>query len=589
MAKNIVLCSDGTGNSAGKFRGTNVRRVFEAIDRAEPRKKAAKSGNPADAEAPPRQIAYYDDGVGTGGSRLLRTLGGAFGWGLKRNMKDLYTFLVRNYEPGDRIYLFGFSRGAYTVRAVVGMIETSGLLSPKDRSGNPYLESQLNEGVDSAYRVFRESFGETRLLQLMRLLHLKRPGKAAAKLKTFELAIPASDPELDAEDKPCVYAFVGVWDTVDAVGLPSDELAQVLDRIFWRFRFNDLVLCDRVAKGCQAIAIDDARHTFHPVLWDERDEEEADTPEKRRVEQVWFSGVHADVGGGYPEESLSLVSLNWMMDRAEQHDLRFDKTLRAAYRIGADPHGLMHDSRAGLASFYRYKPRYAEQLANAETQGLKTLLVHESVLQRVHGGRVAYAPTFLQDDAEFGVVGPRKSSRASKPSMPPGNEIECARDINWWRRVHYSAFMVFVALVVVIGFLPAWFGLDRTVPLWADFADVFSLLKGVMPAFAEGLVDTYAAQPILVFAAIAIAILLMVANTKLIKTAKEASQVAWFRRPPSEEPSFAPTAMHEFARRIRMSPLGRNWTRLTAIWAPRFLMLVIAALAIYLVWLVFFD
>ena len=589
MAKNIVLCSDGTGNSAGKFRGTNVRRIYEAIDRSEPRRRAAKSAKADEAEAPPRQIAYYDDGVGTGGSRLLRTLGGAFGWGLKRNMKDLYTFLVRNYEPDDRIYLFGFSRGAYTVRAVVGMVESAGLLSTHDRDGNPYLESQLNEGVDAAYRVFRGSFGETRLLQLLRLLRLKQPGKAREKLKTFALAIPASDPGIPADEKPCVYSFVGVWDTVDAVGLPSDELAQVLDRVFWRFRFNDLVLCDRVAKGCQAIAIDDARHTFHPVLWDERDEAEADKPEKRRVEQVWFAGMHADVGGGYPEESLSLVSLNWMMDRAAKQDLRFDKELLAEYRTGADPHGLMHNSRSGLASFYRYKPRYAEQLAHAETQGLKTLLVHDSVLRRVHDGRVAYAPTFLQTDTEFDIVAMRKPGGGSMPAEPPGDEIECARDINWWRRVHYSVLMLFIALVVVIGFLPAWFGLDRAEPQWDDFATVFGLLKGVMPAFAERLVDTYAALPILVLLVVATAILLMIANTKLIRMAKQASQIAWFRSSLPESTAVEPTALHTFARKVRMSPLGQRWTKLTAIWAPRFLMLVIAAIVLYVAWLLFFD
>ena len=122
--KNIVLCSDGTGNSGGKGRGTNVWRTYRAVDRA----------GYVDAQGRQvEQITFDDDGVGTEKFKLFKTLGGAFGWGLSKNIRDLYTALVRTYEPDDRIYLFGFSRGAFTVRALGGMICKCGLLKRGDK------------------------------------------------------------------------------------------------------------------------------------------------------------------------------------------------------------------------------------------------------------------------------------------------------------------------------------------------------------------------------------------------------------------------------------------------------------------------
>src|SRR6476661_8778937 len=120
MAKNIVLLSDGTGNSAGKLFKTNVWRLYQALALSPPGSGA------------PGQIAYYDDGVGSSSFRPAAVLGGAFGWGLKRNVLDLYTFLCRNYEPGDRIYAFGFSRGAFTVRVLSGMITDQGLVTARN-------------------------------------------------------------------------------------------------------------------------------------------------------------------------------------------------------------------------------------------------------------------------------------------------------------------------------------------------------------------------------------------------------------------------------------------------------------------------
>ncbi len=126
MAKNIVICSDGTGNRDIKGRGTNVFKLFEAVD---------TNGHRLDPMLRP-QVAFYDDGVGTSNFLPLKLAGGAFGYGLGRNVRQLYKELIRIYDPGDRIYLFGFSRGAFTARTLAGFITTCGLLNPKKLKSN---------------------------------------------------------------------------------------------------------------------------------------------------------------------------------------------------------------------------------------------------------------------------------------------------------------------------------------------------------------------------------------------------------------------------------------------------------------------
>jgi uncharacterized protein (DUF2235 family) len=138
--KNIVICSDGTGNTAIKGRGTNVFKIFEAVD----------IYGHATVPTLKRQVAIYDDGVGTSNLKPLKIIGGAFGWGLSRNVKELYTELCRAYNPGDSIYLFGFSRGAFTVRNLAGLIVTCGIV---DRNPDKFKDDTgLKEKVEAAYK-----------------------------------------------------------------------------------------------------------------------------------------------------------------------------------------------------------------------------------------------------------------------------------------------------------------------------------------------------------------------------------------------------------------------------------------------------
>jgi uncharacterized protein (DUF2235 family) len=140
VGKNIILLSDGTGNSAASAQKTNVWRLYQALDCSE---------MPASGQA--RQIAHYDDGVGTGSFKPLALIGLALGIGVWGNVRDLYTFLCRNYEDGDRIYLFGFSRGAFTVRLLAGLIGRCGLVTWE-------TEQELLERVGAAYYAYRRDF-----------------------------------------------------------------------------------------------------------------------------------------------------------------------------------------------------------------------------------------------------------------------------------------------------------------------------------------------------------------------------------------------------------------------------------------------
>ena len=420
-AKNLVLCSDGTGNSGGKARGTNVWRLFNAVDRY----------GAADADGQPlEQRTFYDDGVGTDTLRWARALGGAFGWGLSRNLRQLYTFLVMNYEKGDQVFLFGFSRGAFTVRSLAGMICRCGLL---DREA--FLDLPPGERERALARTLRAYRSAT-------VMPAPSEGETAeARAHAVRRALAIDD--LPFRDACIPIHFIGVWDTVDAVGLPFDDV-KVVDwiwrRLFKRrlWGFHDRTLSAQVHHAYHALALDDERRTFHPNVWDhenapadpgagvERARPSGVTsgaPATRAIEQVWFAGVHSNFGGGYAKDSLSLVSLDWMMGKAERHGLRLVSGRRQEYRDASDAQGRLYDSRTGVGVFYRYAARNLyERPADPppDDAGLLTLLrytvlksirpetaamptphIHASVFERIARGTDDYAPKVIRERHEI--------------------------------------------------------------------------------------------------------------------------------------------------------------------------------------------
>ena len=338
MNKRLVVCCDGTWNTPDKWKDgvlaiSNVARV-------------ALGTHPIGADGC-EQAVYYDKGVGTGRYDTLR--GGMFGSGLSRNIKEAYTFLIRRYEPGDDIFLFGFSRGAYTVRSLAGLIRNSGLLK----------------------RGFEE-----KIVKACKLYH--RPGDIR-KPKSNEMALFRKSFSYN----PRIH-FIGVWDTVGALGVP--RLIKIPFRSK-RWTFHDVKLSTYVDNAFHALAIDEHRKPFAPTLWEQQKDALAQQKNEhpQRLEQVWFAGSHSDVGGGYPENEsgLSRLSLEWMVERARECGLDIE--------IPSEPKTLdkVHDS---MSLLYRIFPIKMERKINVT--GQETL--HPSVIERFNED-ANYCPQNVRD------------------------------------------------------------------------------------------------------------------------------------------------------------------------------------------------
>jgi hypothetical protein len=204
--------------------------------------------------------------------------------------------------------------------------------------------------------------------------------------RRFSVPIPAFH-----DDTRKLIEFIGVWDTVDAVGTPLG-ISNLINSVFYRFKFPDTTLSDDVAFACHALAIDEERKSFTPLMWNERPDD------SRRVEQVWFAGVHSNIGGGYPRQGMSLVALDWMMRHAEARGIRFLDEQRILYRDATDVDDKLYDPRAGLGVFYRWEPRNVEALCRTNNAAPK---VHRTVLQRIARNTEGYAPGSVPADSEI--------------------------------------------------------------------------------------------------------------------------------------------------------------------------------------------
>ncbi len=299
MAKRLVVCCDGTWNipdrqDRGKVRPSNVAKLALAL-----------AGEDVDGA---RQRLFYNKGVGTG--PFDRLLGGAFGAGLSKHVQDCYRFLVDNWEPGDEIFLFGFSRGAYTARSTAGLIRTCGILRPENR-----------ERLVDGYRLYRRRDDASHPTGLEAELFRKM------------------------YSEPTRIAFIGVWDTVGALGIPAGVPwlpMSWLELVNHHWAFHDLKLSSFVDRAYHAIAVDEKRPQFKPTLWEQQEHATNQT-----MEQVWFVGTHANVGGGYADTGLSDITLLWMKSKAEVAGLTFDASY-FEHDFSPNPLGELRESKIGL-------------------------------------------------------------------------------------------------------------------------------------------------------------------------------------------------------------------------------------------------
>jgi uncharacterized protein (DUF2235 family) len=566
MPKKIVFFSDGTGNSSAKAEKTNVWRLFLMLDQTRV-----------------DQIAKYDDGVGTSHNKYLAAIGGAFGWGLKRNVLDLYTFVCRNYDSGDEIYGFGFSRGAFTIRLLVDFIATEGLITFRSEEG-------LSRNAAAAYRHYRSAKfpSKSPLVILMRwlrdaVLWIKDRVKG---YRTYEEVAESTAAAGRAE---ITIRFLGLWDTVEAYGMPIAGLKRGIDLVIWPMMFGDLSISPRVHRACHALSLDDQRTTFHPLLWDEV--AEADMVAKRqvapgRITQVWFAGVHSNVGGGYPEDQLSLVSLDWMMNEAIESGLLLDELAVAQVLAAKSPYARLYDSRAGIASYYGYSPR--QIYVSKDREGNLILpIIHGSVVMRMAHGSDHYAPISLPH--EFWVLAPdgdllamegvarslkldttkkpiadaRPATKAAETNTPEKARLveaikQLARpdrhtvilvwDTVFWRRFNYFVTLALTALLIaypLVGDLITkfehWYLTIRSIgPPSAiretglmqinigargPITSIVDSLSGFIPSYASPWITALKQYP-LEFSLIAVSILLMLLGSNILEA--RIHDRAWF-------------------------------------------------------------
>ena len=274
--KRIITCSDGTWNKPdqkddGIISPSNVSKIYDLI-----------SDEGIDDVL---QKHFYYEGVGTDWYNSIT--GGLFGMGINKNIIDAYKDIASNYDPGDEIYLFGFSRGAYTARSIAGFIRNSGLLK----------KEFLNDNLKYAFELYKSRDDSSN---------------------------PESDEAKDFRNAYCYdnvrIKFIGVWDTVGELGIPV-EIFDNINTDVLNCRFYDVQLSSYVDYAYHALAVDEHRKPFLPTLWEQKESAKKDG---QVMEQVWFAGAHSDVGGGYSESGLSNCTLRWMIEKAKSVGLQFE-------------------------------------------------------------------------------------------------------------------------------------------------------------------------------------------------------------------------------------------------------------------------
>lgn len=369
MSKNLVLCLDGTGNEYGP-RNTNVVKLHSAL-----------------ARDPDKQITFYDPGVGTfseipsltqPGRLFRKVLGLAFGFGLRKNVEEAYRFLIHNYSPGDQVYLFGFSRGAYTARVVAALIRAYGILPREHENLIPYALRYLE--------IRRSNDGSKR----------KKSDRTQKKVRAFFKRLTGFRRQFGGP-KP-EYLFLGLWDTVSSVS--------------WAFDYHKYTFTARntaVTAVRHAVSIDERRAFFRTNLWRPDDDQD--------VKEVWFAGTHSDVGGWHPvsEIGLSQVALEWMVGESQEHAAEEGRTQGLLFDPRAldhvlheptppDEDGPVHRSLKGfwwICEFWPkwvYHPRLRRRVPHWNLARRRTIrtdaVIHESVLRKL-GPEESYEPPNL--------------------------------------------------------------------------------------------------------------------------------------------------------------------------------------------------
>jgi len=341
MGKRIVICCDGTWSEPKdeidkKTIPTNVLKLVRAV-------------LPQDVRNDTYQIVFYDQGIGTGTIGYIdKYVGGGTGLGISKNITDCYRFLANNYSIGDEIFCFGFSRGAYTIRSLCGLINTIGLLAKKDLG----------------------------LLALAYSYYRKKPGK--------RLNHEYNDLVKETKTTQPTVKFLGAWETVGSLGVPTPLLG-ALSRSLW-VGFHDSSLSQTIENAYQALAIDERRRAFKPAVWTKK-------AGQNEIKQVWFTGVHRSIGGGYTDTGLSDIAFQWLCECAQKNGLALNAEYLAE-KSKPNPYAEIEDNYT-LGYQFLDKLRASPSLRKIGSEECIGEMIHESVMKRIQQESLNYAPKNL--------------------------------------------------------------------------------------------------------------------------------------------------------------------------------------------------
>ena len=344
--KRLIVCCDGTWQKLDSEYPTNVVKIAQAT-------------KPLCEDKITQQIVFYDEGVGTG-DKLDGIFGGAFGWGIDQNIQDAYRFLSFNYQPDDEIYLYGFSRGAYTVRSLAGLIRCSGLLK----------RNKIRQ-AGKAYEIYRDD-------------DIKPDDRAAIEFRRNN-------------SNEARITLIGCWDTVGLLGVPNQIPFLPIDEwINRKYKFHDTYLSSIIDNALHAVAIDEIKEVFDVTRM-----QKSTNNSEQSLKQIWFPGDHGCVGGGTSENSgLSDVTLLWMIEESQRLGIEFDTT-KVVFGINPDPtipfdnepKGIFKTARTDLREVDENEDNLhhsvIERWSALEDYRPANLAIHQAYLNNVNSSKIA--------------------------------------------------------------------------------------------------------------------------------------------------------------------------------------------------------
>jgi uncharacterized protein (DUF2235 family) len=600
--KRIIIFADGTGN-AFSAQESNVWRLYQALDLNQP-----------------NLVTHYIPGVGTSKFKPFAFLDAATGVGVPANVRKLYRFLCWNWDKEeDEVFIFGFSRGAFTARTLAALVKNQGLMPAFEANGDLVSTAAMARNAMGAWRAYRKNTAPGGLLHLgpivvgsrvirdilVRFWRWASGARQHAEVVAERDNLAENNKEQAFRRRPSI-TFLGLFDTVEAYGVPVEELRKAIDWTLWPVSFRNNRLAENVQFARHALSIDDERTSFHPLRIEHAP---GNSDETKRVREVWFAGSHSDVGGGYPDGRVSYIPLLWMAQEFinfASKDIFIPGAIEA-YAAKDCAIAALHDSRSGAGVLYRYDPRTIA--AGAANGGLP--IIHHSVFEHMVMGPDNYAPLNLcpedqDDDAElFQVWLPdgrvrnlcdvKKELQATSSSGHPRSEAETVSDaclkqicvphakfsarahnLVWWRRHAY--FWLLLAIVATV-----------TIPLWGDsvfdssqvasvgylnallrvcLESLISFIGAFFPSYGLFWLNYAKASPVLVTSALVALGAMFWLNGWLRDRIQDYMRLAWYRKKSAQSGHWDGAQAREARRTGSFDDLSRSapaslWHRFT--------------------------